>query len=68
MYVSEVTLWVGWTLLFADPALAGLTGLLVLGLNRAARVEETALTVRFGDAWREYAARTPRWVGMARPS
>jgi protein-S-isoprenylcysteine O-methyltransferase Ste14 len=68
MYVSEVTLWVGWTLLFADPALAGLTGLLVLGLNRAARLEETALTARFGDAWREYAARTPRWIGMARPS
>ena len=68
MYVSEMMLWVGWTLLFADPALAGLTGLLIVGLKRAARLEETALAARFGDAWREYAARTPRWIGMVGPS
>jgi protein-S-isoprenylcysteine O-methyltransferase Ste14 len=68
MYASEVMVWVGWTLLFADPVLAGLTGLLALGLDRAARLEETALAARFGDTWREYTARTPRWIAMVRLS
>jgi len=65
MYVSEVVIWVGWTLLFADPLLAALTGVFAVALNRAARLEEAALAARFGVAWREYAARTPRWIGIA---
>jgi protein-S-isoprenylcysteine O-methyltransferase Ste14 len=64
MYVSEVAIWAGWTLLFADPLLAALTGLFAVGLNRAARLEEVALEARFGEDWREYAARTPRWIGI----
>jgi protein-S-isoprenylcysteine O-methyltransferase Ste14 len=51
--------------LFADPLLAALTGLFAVGLNRAARLEEVALAARFGVDWREYAARTPRWIGIA---
>jgi protein-S-isoprenylcysteine O-methyltransferase Ste14 len=65
MYVSEVVVWAGWTLLFADPLLATLTGLFALTLKRAARLEEAALAARFGEDWREYAARTPRWIGFA---
>jgi protein-S-isoprenylcysteine O-methyltransferase Ste14 len=68
MYVSEMVIWVGWSLLFADPLLAGLTGVLALGLNRAAELEEAALAARFGETWQEYAARTPRWIGSSRPS
>jgi protein-S-isoprenylcysteine O-methyltransferase Ste14 len=65
MYVFELVIWTGWSLLFSDPILAGLTGLLALGLNRAARLEESALAARFGDAWQEYASRTQRWIGLA---
>jgi protein-S-isoprenylcysteine O-methyltransferase Ste14 len=63
MYVSEVVVWAGWSLLFADRLLAGLTCLLALGLNRAAGVEEAALAARFGETWHEYAKHTPRWIG-----
>ncbi len=66
MYVSELLVWAGWSLFFFDPVLAGLTGLFALGLNRAARLEETALAARFGETWHEYAARTPRWIGVPR--
>jgi protein-S-isoprenylcysteine O-methyltransferase Ste14 len=52
-------------LLFADPLLATLTGVFAVALNRAARLEEAALAARFGEDWREYAARTPRWIGIA---
>jgi protein-S-isoprenylcysteine O-methyltransferase Ste14 len=65
MYVSEVVIWAGWTLLFADPLLAALTGAFALALNRIARLEEATLAARFGVEWREYAARTPRWIGIA---
>jgi protein-S-isoprenylcysteine O-methyltransferase Ste14 len=65
MYVSEVVIWTGWTLLFADPLLAALTGVFAVALNQAARLEEAALAARFGEDWHEYAARTPRWIGIA---
>jgi len=63
MYVSEILVWSGWSLLFADPVLAALSCGLLFGLNRAARLEEAALAARFGQTWEEYAARTPRWIG-----
>jgi len=63
--VSEVVIWTGWTLLFADPLLAALTGVFAVALNQAARLEEAALAARFGEDWHEYAARTPRWIGIA---
>jgi protein-S-isoprenylcysteine O-methyltransferase Ste14 len=65
MYVSEILVWSGWSLLFADPILAALSCGLLFGLNRAARLEEAALEARFGQTWRQYAARTPRWVGTS---
>jgi protein-S-isoprenylcysteine O-methyltransferase Ste14 len=65
MYVSEVIIWVGWSLLLANPVVGGLTGVLALGQNRAAAREEASLAARFGDTWQEYAARTPRWIGWA---
>jgi protein-S-isoprenylcysteine O-methyltransferase Ste14 len=65
MYVSELAIWSGWTLLFADRLLAIVSALLGVMLDRAARIEEAALAERFGDKWREYAATTPRWVGLA---
>jgi protein-S-isoprenylcysteine O-methyltransferase Ste14 len=63
MYVAEVAIWAGWSLVFTNPVLLGATTLVALGLGRAARVEEAAMAARFGDAWSEYTAATPRWLG-----
>ncbi len=41
---------------------------LVLVYTRLARAEEREVAARFGDAWREYAARTPPFVPYRRPS
>src|SRR5262245_41362535 len=65
MYVAELVIWSGWTLVFADRRLAVLTALFGFALDRAVRIEEAALEARFGAAWRAYAARTPRWIGSA---
>lgn len=46
---------IGW-LLLAAPAAAFLTG--KLAIER----EERHLSARFGTAWEQYAARTPRWL------
>jgi protein-S-isoprenylcysteine O-methyltransferase Ste14 len=62
MCVSELTMWAGWTLLFADPVLAGAAGLLALAMRHSISLEEAALGARFGDTWREYAAQTSRWI------
>jgi protein-S-isoprenylcysteine O-methyltransferase Ste14 len=63
MYVFELAIWTGWSMLLTNPLLGGATALFGLGLRRAVRLEETAMAARFGTAWDEYAARTPRWLG-----
>jgi protein-S-isoprenylcysteine O-methyltransferase Ste14 len=63
MYVAELAMWAGWSLLLASPTVAGATVLLGFGLGRAVRLEEEALAARFGETWEAYAAGTPRWLG-----
>jgi len=62
MYVSEQTILLGWALYFGSPRLVG--GMAVLGaaMRYAVLREEKTLESRFGDAWRDYAARVPRWI------
>ncbi len=66
MYVGELAMWGGWSLLLASPTVAGATVLLGLGMSRAAALEETALAARFGKTWEAYAAQTPRWLARLR--
>jgi protein-S-isoprenylcysteine O-methyltransferase Ste14 len=63
LYVGNIALWVGFAMT------AGLLGLapvilVVLGLEYHAivRWEETLLESRLGQAYRDYAARVPRWM------
>jgi protein-S-isoprenylcysteine O-methyltransferase Ste14 len=63
IYLAEVAIWAGWSLVYTNPVLLGATTLVAFGLGRAARVEEAAMAARFGDAWSEYTAGTPRWFG-----
>ncbi len=66
MYVGELTLWLGWTILYGS--ISVLIGFAVLGavVARLAPREERALEAKFGDVYREYKARVPRWLGVAR--
>jgi protein-S-isoprenylcysteine O-methyltransferase Ste14 len=65
MYVGELAMWAGWSLLLASPTVAGATVLLAFGMSRAVALEEAALATHFGKIWEAYAAQTPRWLGRA---
>ena len=63
VYIAHVTLTLGLGLLLAAPAIAGLTPLLALGLQKLSiEPEERHLQDKFGAEFRAYMARTPRWL------
>ena len=63
LYVGNIALWVGFALTARLVWLAPLV-IVLLGLEYHAivRWEETLLESRLGQAYREYAARVPRWL------
>ena len=63
MYVSELTLWRGWAVFYGRAGV--LIGLVVFFavLVAGARYEERLLEARFGEAYRAYRSRVPRWLG-----
>jgi len=68
IYLGNTTLLVGAGLAFAMPwflpaAMAAAVAVTHLAIVR----EEAHLNARFGAAWRDYAARTGRWLGRRRP-
>jgi protein-S-isoprenylcysteine O-methyltransferase Ste14 len=66
MYTGELALWIGWAILYGSiPVLIGLAALGAVVALLAPR-EERALEAKFGDAYRRYKARVPRWPGVAR--
>jgi protein-S-isoprenylcysteine O-methyltransferase Ste14 len=68
LYLADMTMWAGWTVLLGSiPVAVGLTALIV-GLQLGLRLEERGLARQFGDRWRRYAARTPRFLGLRRTS
>lgn len=66
MYVGAILIWWGWALLFRSRAVALGATAVTTGLQGAVAWEERQLVDRFGDEWRAFAARTPRWLGRAR--
>lgn len=62
MYIGGVAIWGGWAVLLGSVPVAA--GLVVLtGAYRIGVVwEERTLERHWGDTWRAYAKRTPRWV------
>ena len=63
LYVGDIVMWVGWAVVFGSPAIAVVLGALIVGLQIGVRLEERGLYRQFGDAWRQYAATTPRFIG-----
>jgi len=63
LYVGNIALWAGFALTARLVWLAPVI-LVLLGLEYHAivRWEETLLEARLGDAYRDYAARVPRWI------
>jgi protein-S-isoprenylcysteine O-methyltransferase Ste14 len=63
MYVAVTTLLVGWAVLFWSQSLA-LYAVCVAAMFylRVVLFEEPWATRQFGDEWRAYCARVPRWV------
>jgi protein-S-isoprenylcysteine O-methyltransferase Ste14 len=66
MYLTELALWLGWAVLYGSiVVLTGFVALCVVVSILALR-EERALEVKFGEAYRQYRARVPRWLGIPR--
>jgi protein-S-isoprenylcysteine O-methyltransferase Ste14 len=64
MYLAELALWLGWALYYGSTVI--LTGfLLLLALFEFLVVprEERGLEARFGEAYRQYREKVPRWLG-----
>jgi protein-S-isoprenylcysteine O-methyltransferase Ste14 len=64
MYIGELGLWLGSAVLYGSPVvLVGFVVLFALMWRLAVR-EEGSLEAKFGDAYRRYKARVPRWLGV----
>jgi protein-S-isoprenylcysteine O-methyltransferase Ste14 len=64
MYVGELSLWLGWAILFGSLVVAlGFAVLAAILQLILVPWEERSLRRRLGDRYRTYAAMTPRWLG-----
>jgi protein-S-isoprenylcysteine O-methyltransferase Ste14 len=66
MYIGELALWLGLAILFGSPVVLAGFAIWVAVMRRLAVREEVGLEAAFGDAYRQYKARVPRWIGLAR--
>ena len=68
MYVSVLTLVVGWALVAASPNVAIYAALLAVGFHlRVITYEEPWLARTFGDDWARYSAQVRRWIPQTKP-
>lgn len=67
MYVGVVVLLCGWALAYGSTALWLYAAAVAIAFHlRVVLGEEPWLARKYGDAWRAYSARVPRWVGRPR--
>jgi protein-S-isoprenylcysteine O-methyltransferase Ste14 len=66
MYVGELALWLGLAVLYGSPTVLAGFAVWVAVMRRLAVREEVGLEAAFGDLYRRYKARVPRWIGLPR--
>ncbi len=66
MYVGELALWLGLAVLYGSPAVLAGFAVVFAGMRRLAAREDVGLEAAFGDRYRRYKARVPRWIGLPR--
>ena len=67
MYLSELTLLLGWAIYYGSLALLIALVAWFLFFNfYQTPLEERVLEVHFGEAYREYKKKVPRWIGKVR--
>jgi protein-S-isoprenylcysteine O-methyltransferase Ste14 len=67
MYLSELILIFGWVLFYGSVAVLIASLIWFWFFNyRAIPLEERILEAHFGEAYRDYKNRVPRWIGKAR--
>jgi protein-S-isoprenylcysteine O-methyltransferase Ste14 len=63
IYVADLTMLVAWAVYLWNPVALALSSAFVLYIDRfQIRPEDRALTELFGDEYRQYTARTRRWL------
>ena len=63
LYVGNIALWVGFALVSGPSWMAPIVfSILVFEYHAIVRWEERLLEARFGEGYREYARRVPRWL------
>ena len=66
LYVGEMALWLGWAILFGSPVVLLVIIVLTAVIILVVPWEERVLARQFGETYREYQARVPRWLGKTR--
>jgi protein-S-isoprenylcysteine O-methyltransferase Ste14 len=66
MYVAELILLAGWVIFYSSAALMVFFAAWFAFFHYLVRSEERILEARFGESYRQYKARVPRWFGKPR--
>jgi protein-S-isoprenylcysteine O-methyltransferase Ste14 len=67
VFIGQIVLFIGLFLAFPDPVQLLLSAALIAAASIQVRIEERVLARAFGQAYADYAARVPRWIGRSRP-
>jgi protein-S-isoprenylcysteine O-methyltransferase Ste14 len=62
MYVAELVLWLGWAVYFGSPSVLVALTVMTIVIARLGPREERDLEAKFGQNYRDYAHRVPRWL------